>query len=253
MILNKLFRKKNSYNEITNDKNKYQGKKYGGHIEYYGLQNFWEGLSLKERESIKYWYSISGINGKQNPEEIDSPNIQLTSNWSVSKFLSYYSQPAMGEKNYDFSERLLGEALKYNPNPIDLHFIYNDYIDLYYKRRDEGEQWIDKCIGFCKRDIELFPKFKEAWIEEKKRILEFCYKSGTISYEELNEPIDFILSIPSFKRLAIIYEKRKLYDKAIEICKLAISYNLDDGTKGGFESRIKKLQKMGQLVLEKED
>ncbi len=92
MVLNKLFRKKNSYNEITNDK--YQCKKYEDYIEYYGLQDFWEGLSIKERESIKII-------------------LFSTSN---------------GRKNYNFSERLLIKSLKYNPNPINLHFIYNDYI-----------------------------------------------------------------------------------------------------------------------------
>ena len=48
---------------------------------------------------------------------------------------------------------------------------------------------------------------------------------------------------PSLSQLAIIYEKMGEYEKAIEISNIAASLNQTDGTKGGFEGRISKLQK----------
>ena len=49
--------------------------------------------------------------------------------------------------------------------------------------------------------------------------------------------------IPSFQRLAIIYEKKGEYKKAIDICKKAIKYNLRDTSKAGFEGRLERLEK----------
>lgn len=44
-------------------------------------------------------------------------------------------------------------------------------------------------------------------------------------------------------QLAIIYEKRKEYAKAIRVCQIALGYNCDyDGTKGGMSARLKRLQ-----------
>jgi hypothetical protein len=48
--------------------------------------------------------------------------------------------------------------------------------------------------------------------------------------------------VPSFKRLAIIFESEKKYNEAIKVSKLALKYGLSDGTKGGYEGRINKLQ-----------
>lgn len=50
------------------------------------------------------------------------------------------------------------------------------------------------------------------------------------------------LKYPSFKRLAMIYEKREEYDKAIDICNQAIERGFtDDGTANGMTGRIEKL------------
>lgn len=44
-------------------------------------------------------------------------------------------------------------------------------------------------------------------------------------------------------QLTIIYEKDEKLQEAIDVCNFAIKHGLMDGTKGGFEGRIKKLEK----------
>ena len=57
-----------------------------------------------------------------------------------------------------------------------------------------------------------------------------------------------IVSAMPFKRLAIIYEKEGDFEKAINTCVLALSFNLDDdGTKGGIIGRIERLKKKAGL------
>lgn len=134
-------------------------------------------------------------------------------------------------------------------NAIDLHYDYLQLIDMYYSKRDK-EGYIDKCIHVCLKDIELYPQFKQAYIKDdlaRLKLLQSYRDFGSDEYNEFQQEIDTYefpkLSVPSFKRLAIIYEQQKRYEEAIEICEKAISYELDDGTMGGFEGRIERLQK----------
>lgn len=57
----------------------------------------------------------------------------------------------------------------------------------------------------------------------------------------------------SFKRLAIIYERRKEYDKAIEVCRQAIASDmLHDGSKGQMPGRLARLLRIsGKLPQDK--
>ena len=64
------------------------------------------------------------------------------------------------EKKIDEAEKLLLKALEAeDDNPIDRHFVYNDLIELYYKLRNEREDALEKCINFCKEDIERLTEF----------------------------------------------------------------------------------------------
>ena len=49
--------------------------------------------------------------------------------------------------------------------------------------------------------------------------------------------------IPAYKRLAMLYEKRRNYEDAILVCQEAINKGITgDGTKGGMEGRIERLK-----------
>jgi len=111
---------------------------------------------------------------------------------------------------------------------IDIHFYYNTKIESTYRQRDNPE-YLEQCIEYCLKDIALFPEFEEAYIE-------YCRKWKK-NYNKLD------ICIPSFERLAIIYEKQDRLEEAMSVCEAAIHYGLHDSTKGGFEARLDKLNK----------
>ncbi|MGP4073822.1 tetratricopeptide repeat protein [Piscibacillus sp. B03] len=123
-------------------------------------------------------------------------------------------------------EKFLLSLTQKTKNPIDLHFTYNQLIDLYYKQRDEWNHALSDCIKYCKKDINKMDEI----IREFKKDPSYK-KNGSLP------------RMPSFERLAIIYDKQGNYQEAINICKKAISYGLNDKTKGGFKGRIERLEK----------
>lgn len=155
------------------------------------------------------------------------------------------------EKNLNTKEKLL---LKYksmvNNDSKHLHFIYMNLIDLYYKQRNERVDAIDLCIKYCKMDIEVFPFFLKEVSDENVNQLRFfqsSYQVGTeeyIRYEKyIKETPNRKFGMPSYKRLAIIYEKQGKIQEAIDISNEAISLGITDDTKSGFEGRILRLKK----------
>lgn len=119
-------------------------------------------------------------------------------------------------QNYNNSE---GDA-------ISKHFALISLQDFYYKYRDVDVEYLNMCIDYCYEDIELLAEVQHQHIQEEKNNLQRF--SEIYSEEELREREftnhAFKGRIPAFKRLAIIYEKRKNYFKAIEICEQAIVY-----------------------------
>lgn len=90
---------------------------------------------------------------------------------------------------------------------------------------------MDKVIDLCNEDIRLAASFKAYW--------EDLHKTGY--YEEAYAKLPVY---PSYKRLAIIYDKRKDYDRAISICQQAIELGyVDDGTDGQMPGRIARLMR----------
>lgn len=137
---------------------------------------------------------------------------------------------------------------------IDLHSAYSFLHKHYYRLRDKKWRADKKAIHYCLKDIELFPKYKKAYIEQaKERKMIELYLNDSLTLLELdkkkieikNDDEDkyFDRNISSFKQLVLLYEGKSEWKKAIEICHLALSYNLTDGTKYGYEGRIKKLEK----------
>jgi tetratricopeptide (TPR) repeat protein len=218
-------------------------RKYGGLIAFYGLEEFWDSLLPEEREFVRVYYASTFSSGERNPK------LQITTTQSTSGFLWGYAGWAISKKKFELADKLLEEALKRKTNHIDLHFTYNHLIDLCYKRRDEGPKWIERCINYCLEDIKIFPEFKKEYLEEEKaRMLKlanspFTNKKERKKYLKEAEAVTFNLRVPSFQRLAIIYDNQGRYAEAIEICQLALDYGLQDGTKVGFEGRIEKLRK----------
>lgn len=136
--------------------------------------------------------------------------------------------------NDDIAKKLYKKAYNQTSgNLIDRHFYYNNVIDYYYGLRNKEKSALDKCIKYCKEDIQIAPKVLK--LMENDTTFKHYDESGKLAF---TPPM-----FPSFQRLAIIYEKQEKYHEAIEICELALSLNLKDGTKTGFEGRIKRIRR----------
>lgn len=103
---------------------------------------------------------------------------------------------------------------------IDHHFELNSKIKDSYKKRKKDKKYIDECIKYCKEDIELY--------ETKLRHMSFFKGKNT--------------RIPAFQRLAIIYEKRKEYEKAIKVCEKAIKFDMREKNKDNFKDRLERIK-----------
>lgn len=142
------------------------------------------------------------------------------------------------DKNQE--QEYLAEYEKMKSDPIKLHFLLNDFHKFYYKYRELSDEYVEKCINICLEDIQLLPKLQKYHVEEE---------ANWIITREVSQSNYFKGIIPSFKRLVIIYEKRKEFQSAIHICNDAIhyytTYNLDcmENEILEWNNRINKLTK----------
>jgi hypothetical protein len=104
---------------------------------------------------------------------------------------------------------------------INRHFLLQTIVSESYKLRKE-EKYKNICINFSEKYIEEF--------------LQFLQPLKTEFGENLPR-------ISIFKNYSTLLTELGEYEKAIKTCEFAISYNLKDGTKGGFEDRIMRINK----------
>jgi len=201
-------------------------KEVGGFIKYFRLEEWFANLTEEEKQKMKK-YSSMGIGG--DPKHLEYGDIFSTSQ-TQQGFLESIGFNAVSGKDYDFAEKVLFKALQaVDDNPSNRHFAYQSLIELYYKQRDTLPNAIDECIKYCIEDIKHIEEFIEAWKKEQLKI------------GRLDNQI-FLPSVLSLERLATIYEKQEKIKEAIEICNIALKYDLEDSIRGGFEGRKAKLQ-----------
>ena len=184
-------------------------------LDHLDLREWYEDLPSETQRQIRQSKNVVGIGGG----EANLLDQKMLSSGSMTQqdFLAGVVKHAAKEGDIQFAEEVLPKALSANGRSIENeHFMYNSLIKAYYKERNNRDDAIEKCIEYCKRDISIIDEFLSSWNGDPPRI-------------------------PSFKRLAIIYEKKGEYEKAAEICNKAIDRNLSDKTKGGFEGRKQRI------------
>lgn len=136
-----------------------------------------------------------------------------------------------------------------NPGTLHEHFASIELQDFYYKYRNLDDKYLQKCINYCNDDVTKLQSINEDYVAtERARIIEHAKWLGTSKTEiegKLAKIGLFNCTIPAFKRLAIIYEKQKNYDKAIAVCDSAIRYySIVKNHEGeeAFKSRKEKIQ-----------
>lgn len=128
---------------------------------------------------------------------------------------------------YRIEKEYLPILKKHYDNIEKINMLYTVANNLALPNSKEMQQVINLCL----RDIELAPQ-----------ILNYC-KEIANNYDDDNLE-KYLIDYSSFKRLAIIYEKQKKYDKAINVCKQAIKLGFyKDGTPGQMPGRLARLIK----------
>ena len=86
-------------------------------------------------------------------------------------------------------------------------------------------------IKLCEDDIKIAPEFIDL-------------------HKKYNQVIP---SYPAFKKLAMLYEKRKEFDCAATVCVQAIKFGfIDDGTKGTMYGRLSRMLKLADVDVDVE-
>ena len=135
-------------------------------------------------------------------------------------------------------------------NAYEKHFALIPLQNFYYKYRDIDHLCLEKCIEYCLEDIESLDEMQVSYQEiNRNSILRRLNDFPELYTKErankmLSEIDSFNGDIPAFKRLSIIYEKGKKYQKSIDICRLAVTYYSKyhlDPSSVDFSERINKL------------
>lgn len=121
----------------------------------------------------------------------------------------------------DEAEQLMLEAAR-SSSPLDRHYAYVKLIHLYSKQIREGRERLDDLLEICKKDIDLFPEFYEAWMVEYLN----------------NVPTPYF---PSFSVLSDIYEGQGKPADAISVCELAVGYGLTETVGEDFPQKLERL------------
>lgn len=117
--------------------------------------------------------------------------------------------------------------LKKQTDPLERHLLYEKGMDLAYKQRKSDEKMAKLVISLGYAYIKEFAQLKEA------------------AFNGLGKGPKTVIV---FKQLAIALEENKEFKKAIVVCEKALSYGLEDGTKTGYEGRVKRLEKKRDAV-----
>jgi hypothetical protein len=91
----------------------------------------------------------------------------------------------------------------------------------------------------------VYPKRKDAAAREQ------LYAYGNIYLDEFDGMAPAMkahaapeqMDVPVLKCLCIAMEEDQRYDEALDICRLALDWHLDDGTKTGYEGRMLRIKK----------
>lgn len=196
----------------------------GGDIKYFGLTDWWlKDLTEEERQIIRDTYKPFGMSlgGEVNDHVIDEGEIGGSGKTKfsfISVLISWFQKP----EYFEIAKKIINLAeqnIDTNKDILDEHFYYLHCIKVFYRNRDNDPDALNKAIEYCKKQISISSKTKIAFLNAKH----FGFLPGHTGY----------------KQLAIIYEKQKEYQKALDLTKQALEEGWDDEC----QKRIDRLEK----------
>ena len=191
-------------------------KRVQGSIGYFGLQDWWlTAFSDDERNLIQATFQPLGSSG----DPLTSGVISSTSQTAVgllSALGGWFRKP----EDRAIAHKILDKAVDLSRDApvLDVHFLYQQMIETYYKDRDEPE-YMDKTVEACRKQIALAPIAAKAFKAE--------YGKSPLPAHK------------GYKQLAIILEKQARFQDAIALSRQAES----QGWAGDWARRVERCEK----------
>lgn len=113
-------------------------------------------------------------------------------------------------------------ALSEKTNLVDRHFLLMSLVDQSYRHRKDDPELEKLCAEISEQHIQEFPEIKPALAKSLGGILP---------------------RVTTFQKYSTLLTEQNSFDRAVEVCEVAISHGLHDGTKGGFEGRIERIKR----------
>jgi tetratricopeptide (TPR) repeat protein len=193
--------------------------KTGGYLGAWNSIDMWKSLSNDERSQLRVlageYYGIRLTNGTVL---VDNDGRSYVDRWAVD---------AITKGFYGLSVKIIEFLEEKFPDDERLNSTYYYAARAYYNQRESDTTesgmpsdyfWKrEKAKDYYSKDISLFLR-----LASSRRTPDQCR---------------------SFKELAIMLEKEGDISEAIKCARLASSAGIDDGTKGGFEGRVARLEK----------
>lgn len=112
------------------------------------------------------------------------------------------------------------DAVSTETHPIDRHFLLQRIVRETYKLRDDS-YYRDLCLSHAQLHYIEFEKIAPILKDEMR---------GTLP------------RVTTFQQLSTVLVELGMHDCAIQVCERALEYGLRDGTKSGFEGRIRRIR-----------
>lgn len=192
--------------------------KVGGEIAYHQLEDWWfSTFTAEQREQAAGLYKPMG--GSERP--LVEGEIRWSSASRV-KFLtfvsSWFSKPGTRDIALAFADKLASEINPETP-AVERHFAYQSLCTIYYRWRDEVPGCFDKAVSTCEASVAMAHEL-----------------GGVIQFDTgAPEPVSHYC----YRQLVVIEKKRGNFERAISLCRQAIS----EGWRGDWDHRIASMQK----------
>jgi len=195
-------------------------EKVKGLIGHFGLADWWvSAFSAQERQHIKQTFRPLGAS--PSDDSLTSRDVSYF-NQSVVSFLSNLAGWFGKKEDRTIAYRILQKAEELiatkEISPLDIHFLFHNKLTLYYKDR-ENPKSLDMAIRACRQQIAIADKAARAFQTDY---------SG-----------DSLPGHMGYSQLAIIFERQKHFDQAIEL----YSQAMHQGWGGDWEKHIQRCKK----------
>lgn len=201
--------------------------KIEGEIEYFGLQEWWLNEFTNEEQNVILSIYKPLIFGEMSSGEnlLIKGKIRSSSQTVIgllSGLSGWFKKPEYRQISYKIIKK--AEELASDKTPVlELHFLYQSKIEIFYRNRDNDAFALSSAIEGCKQQIGISEKAKRAFLRE------------------FNGPLPMHVG---YKQLCIIMEKQKNYEEVIRLSRIA----KEQGWNGDWDKRIENCKKKMEFI-----